>query len=1175
MSPVRPLLITLRTFPSLPPAGAERRPVFHFHIRRSARERYRFDQGLFSISGNVILPDFRAARVFAQKINEVRESAKNPERGVKAGHINAMGLIDEIYHFILRLYEESANPGVFSRAREFLQKESGKKDTHAVLQKFGELFPPRDVESGSTELKSFLADAFGPRPNADIILEEVILLYFANINPAFSPFKELFDDAELSGGTVYRNCISALEEFFKTQPPFGPEKQFMFDLLRAPILASPHSLEGQLEFIKRQWGLILSERFKAKLLGAGDLLREESKPGGPGAGTRPPTPVPHYPPWDSADSGRFDQERFTADFDWMPRIVMLAKNTYVWLEQLSREYRRPISRLDQIPDEELDRLARWNITGLWLIGIWERSRASQRIKQMTGNPEAVASAYSIFDYVIAADLGGEGAFLNLRHRAWQRGIRMAGDMVPNHVGLYSKWAVEHPDYFVQSEYSPFPNYRFTGGNLSDDPGADIRIEDGYWTRRDAAVVFQRVDTRTGAARYIYHGNDGTNMPWNDTAQLDFLKAEVREAVIRTILHVAGMFSIIRFDAAMTLTRQHFRRLWYPQPGSGGDIPSRADHAMSREEFDRLFPEEFWREVVDRINAEMPQTLLLAEAFWLLEGYFVRTLGMHRVYNSAFMHMLMKEENSKYRELIRNTLAYNPEILKRYVNFMSNPDEETAIAQFGRDDKYFGVALMMVTLPGLPMLAHGQIEGFHEKYGMEYKRAYYDEQPDADLIKRHEREIFPLMQKRRLFSHVENFEMYDLVDSRGGVNENVFAYSNRDGGERALICYHNKYEECSGWIRTAVPKVSASASGGEKGLGMTNLADALALEAGDGVHYVFRDQKSGLEFIRSGRDLREKGLFVHLNAFQYQVFTEFRKIEDSSGSYARLADSLEGRGVPDMEDAMVGLRLRPVHEAFGRLISAGRHGSFTTTVKDYARFAAAVAGFMGGVEEGEKEKGEEEAVRGVKEDIATMSALLESHGERKQSGREGSHDPLRLIRTAPGLTLLLSWIFTRGLGRLVTAGDIARRSAELFERLRLSGTIHSVIDGERVPGGAAMAVEAITLMILHQDVFAGGTQRETLRRVRELLDEPGIRSDLHVNEHQGELYYNKEAFDELMHWLFIAGLLRRGSHQTSPEIDTTLLERIQTSSDTSGYRLDELKQLLMRPAPRAKEESASR
>jgi hypothetical protein len=50
---------------------------------------------------------------------------------------------------------------------------------------------------------------------------------------------------------------------------------------------------------------------------------------------------------------------------------------------------------------------------------------------------------------------------------------------------------------------------------------------------------------------------------------------VREALIETILHVARSFPIIRFDAAMTLAKRHFQRLWFPEPGSGGDIPSRS------------------------------------------------------------------------------------------------------------------------------------------------------------------------------------------------------------------------------------------------------------------------------------------------------------------------------------------------------------------------------------------------------------------------------------------------------------------------------------------------------------------------------------------------------------------------------------------------------------------------
>ncbi len=287
------------------------------------------------------------------------------------------------------------------------------------------------------------------------------------------------------------------------------------------------------------------------------------------------------------------------------------------------------------------------------------------------------------------------------------------------------------------------------------------------------MVFRHYDHRDGRTRYIYHGNDGTSTPWNDTAQLNYLIPEVREAVIRTILHVARQFPIIRFDAAMTLAKKHYQRLWYPQPGHGSGIPSRAEHGMSREAFDTVFPEEFWREVVDRVAAEVPDTLLLAEAFWLMEGYFVRTLGMHRVYNSAFMNMLKMEENAKYRQTVKNVLEYDHRILQRFVNFMNNPDERTAVEQFGKEGKYFGAAVLLVTMPGLPMFGHGQIEGFHEKYGMEYRRAYWDEPVDEHLVAGHEARIFPLMRRRYLFSGSANFVFYDFwVDHH--VNEDVFA-----------------------------------------------------------------------------------------------------------------------------------------------------------------------------------------------------------------------------------------------------------------------------------------------------------------------------------------------------------------------------------------------------------------
>ena len=275
-------------------------------------------------------------------------------------------------------------------------------------------------------------------------------------------------------------------------------------------------------------------------------------------------------------------------------------------------------------------------------------------------------------------------------------------------------------------------------------------------------------------------------------------------------------------------------------------------------------------------AEVPDTLLLAEAFWLMEGYFVRTLGMHRVYNSAFMHMLRDEDNAKYRQVIKNTLEFDPQVLKRYVNFMNNPDEKTAVEQFGTRDKYFGVCTLMVTLPGLPMFGHGQIEGYREKYGMEYRHAKWDEPLDEGLVRGHEWRIFPLMHRRALFADVENFRLYDFFvpssqdgGTGGTVNEDVFAYSNMLGNERTLVVYHNRYAETRGWIKT-----SAAFMDKAKGsLSQRSLAEALSLPVDS--FAIFKDYVTGLEYIRSCRELMEKGLYVEMSGYQCHVFMDWR------------------------------------------------------------------------------------------------------------------------------------------------------------------------------------------------------------------------------------------------------------------------------------------------------------
>ncbi|MBM4370403.1 MAG: alpha-amylase, partial [Deltaproteobacteria bacterium] len=622
-----------------------------------------------------------------------------------AGTLLTAGLLTEALRYLWDRYAGTV-PGAVTAAHDHAAGALGPMRTRLLDETFRELYPPEDpVGSGGGEETD----------------RELVLLRLTLENPAMEPLRDLFHDAPLAARTPWQTFVDRLEEGLGAGGPLPGTDQGLMDLLRAPMRAHPDSLEAQLAWVRSRWGALLPPEMLQELVLAADILREETRPrfgGGPG-----PAEVPRFT---TAAPG--EEENFSPDASWMPDVVLMAKSTYVWLDQLSRAWGRDIRRLDQIPDEELDRLAAWGVTGLWLIGLWERSPASRTIKRWMGNPEAEASAYSLWDYEIAADLGGDEAWRNLAARAGDRGIRLAADMVPNHTGIDSRWMVEHPERFLQLDAPPYPSYYFTCQDLCGHPDATVQIEDGYWSRSDAAVVFRCENRRDGRVRYVYHGNDGTSMPWNDTAQLDFLRRDTREAVIERILHVARRFPIIRFDAAMTLARKHFQRLWYPAPGDAGAVPSRAERGLSREAFEAAAPVEFWREVVDRVAAEAPGTLLLAEAFWLMEGYFVRTLGMHRVYNSAFMNMLKMEENAKYRATLRNVLEFSPDVLQRFVNFMNNPDERTAVEQFGRGDKYFGCALLLVTLPGLPMLGHGQVEGFTEKYGMEYRRAFLHETP---------------------------------------------------------------------------------------------------------------------------------------------------------------------------------------------------------------------------------------------------------------------------------------------------------------------------------------------------------------------------------------------------------------------------------------------------------------
>ena len=1082
-----------------------RGPSRAFHVALDARRRYGVAEDLVTIRGDLMLADPDACARLAAAMERHRRA---PEPPLHAPDLYAGALLEEVYHLLLAHHRRTIDPGVFRVVLERLDSVLGDA-AESTLVRFVARYPTREVASGARSPRALLDETIDGVQGREVVLEELLTCWLANANPALAAARPLVDDRPLRAASAYDRVLTELRDSLGRQPGPAGTGGSLFDDLLAPMRAAPNDLRGQLRFVRERWAGMLGDDFDALLgtvLAAIDALEEvhRQRGGGGAPGGPPPGHVAGM-----IEGAAADEERFSPDAGWMPRVVMMAKNTYVWLDQLARHHGREVRRLDQVPDEALAELARRGVNALWLIGLWERSPASRSIKQLRGQSDAVASAYALYDYVIADDLGGEAAYEHLRDATARHGVRLASDMVPNHVGIDGRWVVEHPDWFVQVDHPPFPAYRFDGPELSSDARVSIKIEDKYFDDSDAAVVFQRRDTATGETRFIYHGNDGTSMPWNDTAQLDYLKAEVREAVIQTILAVARRFPIIRFDAAMTLARKHVRRLWYPEPGHGGAIPSRARFgALDAASFDAAMPQEFWREVVDRVAAEAPDTLLLAEAFWMMEGFFVRTLGMHRVYNSAFMHMTKNEDGRGYRDLMKETLAFDPQIMKRFVNFMNNPDEESARVQFGDGDKYFAVATLLATLPGLPMLGHGQFEGYREKYGMEFRAARLEEHPDERLLARHEREIVPLLHRRAQFAEVERFRLYDVLAADGSVLEDVYAYSNHAVGSGSLVLVNLRYPRSEGVLRVSAPY--RDPNGSER---RDELAAALGLRGGGDRFVVMPEQTSGLTYLHRADDVIRDGLWVRLDGYGRQVFVDVHERVDLDGRLARLHGNLAGAGTPALEEALEALRLEGVHDAFAALLR--------TPASDGPALAERWARF---VREGPVSAGQDPLVPLARQAFER----LERVGGRAACG----------LAWATHLVMHSAWPLetwrSLRLGRLVTR-HVAAAAGE---------TVPAAL-GEAVLLGWAGGFDAWR---------QAGRAPDPAAWLAAVLAQPTAEAVLGVNEHEGVRWFNREAVVLLIEATHALMRLQRPGAGPANAAASWRRAALRTLTE-SGYRVD--------------------
>ncbi|MBK8020348.1 MAG: alpha-amylase [Chloroflexi bacterium] len=364
------------------------------------------------------------------------------------------------------------------------------------------------------------------------------------------------------------------------------------------------------------------------------------------------------------------------------RPIIYQINTWVWLNTLSRRYGETIT-LHNVPEAEVDALARPGIDTIWLMGVWQRSPGGREnalkykheyrgaLPDLTDD-DVIGSAYAVYQYEVDDRIGGREGLRALRKRLRRRGLSLMLDFVPNHVSFDHPWLDTHPEFIVRGK-----------------PDDVLQRPSDFFYHT----------TRMGEKRVFAYGRDPLWPGWSDTAQLNIFNPGLRRMIHRTLIDIAKQCDGVRCDMAMLMLTEIFASTWN---GYVGEAPNR----------------DYWREMIGGVKKYYPDFLFVAEAYWGKE-YDLILQGFDFAYDKVLYDRIYEGDVQKLRQHLLADIRYQ----RHMIRFIENHDERRAHDGLGAK-RSFPTATLICTLPGGVLLHDGQFTGRRVKLPVQIKR-----QPD--------------------------------------------------------------------------------------------------------------------------------------------------------------------------------------------------------------------------------------------------------------------------------------------------------------------------------------------------------------------------------------------------------------------------------------------------------------
>ena len=418
--------------------------------------------------------------------------------------------------------------------------------------------------------------------------------------------------------------------------------------------------------------------------------------------------------------------------------------------------------MDDIPDAELDRLAKMGFDWVWFLCVWQTGPAGQRVSRANHEwrrefqdtlpdlreEDIAGSGFAITGYTVHNDLGGDAALARLRERLRKRGLKLLLDFVPNHTGLDHPWVEEHSDYYVAG----------TELDLARAP------QNYTWVRRK------------GSDLLFAHGRDPYFSGWPDTLQLNYGNPATQEAMIGELLKIACQCDGVRCDMAMLVLPDVFERTWGIQA------------------------ELFWPKATVRVREKSPGFCFMAEVYWDLE-WELQQQGFDYTYDKRLYDRLREGHARPVRDHLRADFDYQ----KKMARFLENHDEPRAAATFP-PGMHEAAAVITFLSAGLRFFHQGQFEGRRKRISPHLVRAPH-EPIDEALHEFYERLLAVL---RRRTVRDGQWCLLDCASAWEG-NETwdsflVFAWQG-SGDDRLLVTVNYAASQSQCYVRLPFPDLA--------------------------------------------------------------------------------------------------------------------------------------------------------------------------------------------------------------------------------------------------------------------------------------------------------------------------------------------------------------------------------